>query len=399
MKKTKLLFFLRGYNLNAPHEIRMRYIIKHLSNDYDIDVLTFRYPGDNSYEFVNNMYILEYSFFSKIIYRDIFFPVLNKVIYKYFFKTINYIAKKIIFPDFLALEKNKILNKILSLHSKSKYSCIIGAAYPFTVFEIGKLLKIEMPDINWVLDMGDPFAKNSALCLKGTKYIKASKYEENNLQYADGIVVTNSNTVLALQEQYKSLKSTKFFVIPQAVEILKVKNDIKKENSDIIRLIYAGIFYKNLREPFKLFSAMSFLGENFILDIYGQKNVYNDLSSNIKFNGSVKNELIFSEYENSDILVFIDNAYGVQTSGKIYELVSMKRPILFIYDNLDSPLKLLLSTYNFVFFTKNNTKDIILTVNNIINDDSQLIYNYDLESISWSNRAILYSSAINSILK
>ncbi len=245
--------------------------------------------------------------------------------------------------------------------------------------------------------MGDPFAENSVLNLKGKALKRAEQYEGDTLSYADALIVTNKPTSIQLQKKYSQLKETSFYVIPQAVEPIKsnsIQTKIKPEN---IRLMYAGIFYEHLREPYELFKSMEHLTGKCSLSIYGQADIYANKLPNIIFQGHYPNEHILEAYTKSDILVFIDNAFGFQTSGKIYELLSVKKPILFIYENNRSPTKKLVEGYDFIFLAKNNSLDITQNIQTIVDKNNVFNYDFDIDSISWKERARQYDIVLKDI--
>jgi len=97
-----------------------------------------------------------------------------------------------------------------------------------------------------------------------------------------------------------------------------------------------------------------------------------------------------------DIVVFIDNAFGIQTPGKIFEVIASKKPVLFIYSDESTPAFSIAKTYPNIFFAENKKENIISTLE-IITREAQSIYNIDVEMFDWRNRAKDFEKALFSI--
>ena len=126
------------------------------------------------------------------------------------------------------------------------------------------------------------------------------------------------------------------------------------------------------------------------LDIYGQNPIeynFSKYSGAIVHHGMVNHDSILSAYLDSDLLVFIDNAYGFQLSGKIFELLGTTKHILFIYTEPDSDAMKLAKQYDGVTYCPNVASDIKQALNEIMRSKSRLEYKRDLSQHSWEKRA------------
>lgn len=389
----KILIISNSFLGNNPRGIRARNISEYLKASSDLHILAFDYYINKEIEKNFKLHKLKHSLIYRLLQKDIFFPKLKNTLRRKIITIISIFIRKFIFPDDLIIEKNKIIKKTLSLHKKYNFDIIIGLAQPFSMYYIGNEIKKHDPNIKWVLDIGDPFFNNAIK--QNYKPKKIKNYEEKSLLNTDLIILTNKYTMDNYIKTFPILKEKRFGIIPQGANLINLKNKKnKKILIDKINLIYAGIFYPKLREPHELFKAIKHK-KNIYLNIFGAPNIYKNLDNRISFKGRVSNAKVLEEYQNSDILIFIDNATGFQTSGKIYELLAIRKPILFIYENDNSPTKEILQNYNFIVFTKNNYNDIINGINKIITNSDKFIYNFNINEVSWETRANNYKELLD----
>jgi hypothetical protein len=194
------------------------------------------------------------------------------------------------------------------------------------------------------------------------------------------------------------LRDTKLEVVEQGYEHkIKIERKSRKRKSSSL-LIYVGRFYKGFREPFALYNAVSRLKDHQIrLELYGNidKQFLPTDAENITYKGVVDHAKLIDIYQKSDILVFIDNFYGVQVPGKVLEILSIERPILFIYENDNSPTFEYLNSCGFVEYVKNDPDQIraaILKINEKYNDYK---YEADIGKYSWDQLSKKYTLLLN----
>jgi glycosyltransferase involved in cell wall biosynthesis len=159
-------------------------------------------------------------------------------------------------------------------------------------------------------------------------------------------------------------------------------------------MIYAGVFYRKLRDPGALFSAVTALAEKTQLDIFTGSSKFRVSSPRVVFHKPLPYAEILQKYQEYDVLVFLDNAYGIQTSGKIYELIAAKRPILFIYENEHSPTKKLVDDYRGVVFAKNDPAAIMGAIEQIRERYAEFSFDFPIEEHSWESRGEQYRKVI-----
>ena len=128
---------------------------------------------------------------------------------------------------------------------------------------------------------------------------------------------------------------------------------------------------------------------NFAINLFGPVSDLGFTASQTKVlqKGRLSQKNLINEFQKSDILLYFDNAFGIQTSGKIFELLSLKKPIFFIYSNEKSPILTFIQDYKNVILVKNQKEDILLNLKNLSLTIPKLSFEYDVSPFSWERKA------------
>ncbi len=370
------LFYLPNIDNEGPRAIRIRNIV---------EVLNF--------ENRNCSKILKYNFINKCHKEDI---ILNSSwLYNIFLKFKLFHILLFFHPKFKLIGVDAIFTKInkshvLKLLDRYEIKNLIIVVSPFTSLLLIPHLKRKKPFLRIILDIGDPLYKNSA---RWNNDNKSFMIEKTAVENVDKLIVTNELTKQFYINEF-NIPDSKIHIIPQGVNIdlISRKNIIyDSDRKDKLKIVYGGRFYDGLRSPKNIFM---FLNNNnkFILDVYGNNKKEN--VNNVYFNGKVKQQELFIAMNQADLLLFIDNSQGIQTSGKIYELLAFKKPIIFLYNSINSPLYSVVKDYKNVFLIENNYYKIKKTLDNLeINDLAKV--SYSIDKFSWQARADKYKSVLN----
>jgi len=391
----KILVISLTYNNNSPQSIRIKNLVNEWIKYHNVTVLLL--GEKDSITNNDNLIIHELkcsSLTSKMV-RLNSNKNLNKNTRKPSIKNkiLRFLKKLILlfsFPDFFVIEQRKIKNKLNSL-SKNQYEKVIVSASPFSLMSLSKFIAVNYVDSNFIYDVGDPFFSNFQN--SSIRNFMAKKYEKKYLPFIDKIVVP-SNEMKNSYINFFNVMPEKLKVIQQGIPNIFINKKLepkKQINHAKVNLIYAGIFYKNLREPFELFKTINNLNGTANLDIYGVNNIYFIVKSNfINYFPNITQEILFEKYRLADIIVFIDNKEGIHIPGKFYELLSLNRPILFIYYNEKMSTYQIAKNYNHVITVQNNEKEIEMGIETIISNYNRLTNNSNFENLSWSQLAINY---------
>jgi hypothetical protein len=415
-EKPIILFVVKAFHKDAPRSIRIKNIIPYLSKEFQIHILTMGEDNNEQYLYNGNIVIhaQRYSRFGILI--NLQESVRNKSVIDvkrkthgyslkgYIIKYISYLIKLCLYPDKFTVEQNNIYRRVALLDAKYKYSVIIALAKPHSIYTLGRKIKRNINGRKKLIyDIGDPLNNNSIPRHSLSKYL-SGYYENKYLKYADSIVVTNNETREMYMREYKYLNSNKVTVIPQGGDNLYIKKKYRL-NGGRLKMIYAGAFYPIIREPFNLYSAIENIKNiDLCLDVYGAiANTYNPPESlfdkKIHMKGAQSHQIIRKKYVEYDIIVFIDNSSGVQSPGKIYEILTTKVPILLIYSNDKSPTLQIVKENQLVTITRNTVKDIekaILYIYNRYPEYSNV--KVETNEYTWEKRSIQYSQLLRRLL-
>jgi len=366
------LFVYPELDILTPRSIRVNNITKILKLEFGIDLKIAKYKLTN--RDAKNSYFFSSSWKYKLI---------KKIKLSFF---IRKLFPRLILPDFNNLFINENINNIFHFIENNEVKNIVIVVYPFSSYKMVKKVRLKFTDLNIILDIGDPLYKNSDK-LRVEKEELNFELEKEAIENTTSMIVTNLMTKNFYVNTYE-IEAKNIKIIPQGVDIkivnsLKIKNKLEPDKK--IKLIYSGIFYEGLRDPENLFNALC-TNSNFTFDVYGSS--MKKVIKNVFFYERVSQEKLFLKMFKMDILVFIDNAYGIQTSGKIYELLAFKKPILFLYSNENSETISNMNSFDNIFFIKND----LFSISNFFSKTtrktlSKLEYNYDINELSWAKRA------------
>lgn len=254
--------------------------------------------------------------------------------------------RKIYWPDYAFLWYFSAHKKAKDLLEKDRYDCIITVSHPFTSHLVGLALKKKYPEINWLVDIGDPFYFADSTPLNNYMiYRKLNYYYENKiLDLANRISVTTRSTMDKYIEDFPC-SAPKIHVIPPLITVSSESDSVKSlllPKNDKIRLVFVGTLYKEIRNPEYLLRLFMHLVDNyksafnFELHFIGHYNdclnefaKYSDLiNKQIYVHGLIEHEEALAAMRQADILVNIGNSTKYQLPSKVVEYALLCKPIL-----------------------------------------------------------------------
>ncbi|GEM_PF-5790717 len=418
--KPKLLFVVAGYSTTGAQAIRFKNMIPYLSEHYQVEVIELTW-SKNPEEYED-----PYAKFHRVSLSRVG-RVLNPVFRQLggdsgstsekktsqksrFVGQIKGIVRKLLFPDTYWFEIPRLYKKIASVLKGGHYESVILSAFPFSMLALAKRIKKDFPQMTVHYDVGDPFSCSSVE--SNFRNWLAKFYEKALLQYIDSLVVTNDATKRYYALGFrKQLEDAKISVVSMGVSTdslvpisqLSDKDGAKNDFS----LVYAGRLYTKFREAFELYKAIDKLNENqearFHLHMYGKYNAafypakYDP--EKISFHGMVSNEQVFEAYSECTAIVFLDNAHGIQTPGKVFEVAAIGRPILFVSDNNESHSREIVKPLAHVVDCSNTAESIaeaILQLSTLgpVNPEEIEAVRHDF---SWKKRAMEFRDVLESV--
>lgn len=248
-----------------------------------------------------------------------------KSIKKYASKTLQYF-----FGDVKYFKYNKYISDKLDCES---YDVIISIGGPVYIqFSVSNIIRNcqNFYGVS-ISDWGDPFFGSSGL--RHASYIK--KVQKKVINTFDFITVP----IEEAREYYLDYTNhKKIKVIPQGF-VLK-DNEFHYEKNEIPRFVYAGAFYKDIRNPEKLFKTLADINEDFVFEVYTnlEGDVYEEilvkyqhiLKEKLQLHNKVSRDKILQILSTSDFVLNLENRDNWQNPSKLIDLAISGRPILSI---------------------------------------------------------------------
>lgn len=386
MVLQNILFVTSEIHPNSAQGVRYTYLIKHLSQQFNITHLTYN-SNLFSPAHCHNLSVTKPRMNSKFI----FLLIKAK---KYLFNTFS-------FPDRFIFEIKRYNRIVKQMFDEKCFDTIIIGMTPFSFYKIGKFIKNLDPQIKLIADLSDPFTGSAVVLKKATIYNSIRKrFESKYINFFDKIVVLNERIMIYYSNTFEFALGN-MHVIEQGIDENFVKSfreiDIKvKERTDTINFIYAGGFYKHFREPFFLYSAIETFPDDILLNIYGgiKKEFLPIKSKRIFYHGFINNIELVKLYAAADVIVMIDNAIGMQVPGKTIECLAISKPVLFIYENEESPTLRYVKEANGIIICKNEINEIIKALAIIVKCYTEVAKSFDYSKYTWISLADKYKAEV-----
>lgn len=370
----EILFITTNPNRNNPRSIRISNIVRNLQEigpEHNYSVLSFS----------DKIKTESLGFLKENVFNLIFLLFRYTGILQIFKKTsrISKLLDPFVLVHFLIKWDIKIRLKKIKDTSKVVFVVVVS---PFSNYLFVPWLRKNYPNAVVILDIGDPLYNNSARW-NNDEVSRSIEFEALNLSHS--LLVTNHATKKHFITLF-NIKPSGIHIIPQGVNVelieRKLRNSVTKKKS----MVYAGSFYSVLRSPEALFGALS-CQDDYTLNVFGSNPKMQ--FRNVFFHNSLDQEKLFERMAQHDVLVFLDNKTGIQTSGKIFELVAFKKLILFVKGDGETDTYHWAKGFKNFIFCENNINSILQAISEI-ETFSYTELNYDSNSFSWRTRAESY---------
>jgi glycosyltransferase involved in cell wall biosynthesis len=282
---------------------------------------------------------------------------------------------------------------------------VIISVSPFTLLFLAGALKREFPHIKVVIDTGDPFHGDSSSYSRRLLHrLFARRIEKAGLAKADIVIVPS----LILKKHYLSCygdvaDERRVKVIENGIsELFTTIPSARSERSAPFRMVYAGRFYSRMRDPSGLYAAVREFGPGeILLKLFGNiQEEYLPPASDTRFmtGGAVSAERLAREYEEADLVVYLDNAWGVQVPGKVYEVLAVNRPLLYICHDEASPSREIVSGKDGVFTVTNDQQSIAGGITRVMNETPEVKYLRGSELFTFDSLASRYGALLEGLI-
>ena len=218
----------------------------------------------------------------------------------------------------------KVCQKIIKLYN---IDTIISSSNPFDNQFIAYDLIKEHPEIKWYPYLMDSARNNAVRPIDRETELKVFE-KANNLLIVPAITFDT--------EFIKDFSDkTRLVYLP----IIPAKQHFVQRDDGKIIFIYAGMFYKDIRNPVKLLEIFLHLPENYELHLYcggcsKEIEAYKEkLGDRLNVSGFVSPDELTDKINNCDILLNVCNSVINQIASKIYDMIAYGKPLLNFYQD------------------------------------------------------------------
>ncbi len=346
----RFLFLTAYYDDNNAISNCLQNIYVQLNEEVEIDIAYLRLYPEKANDSMYNVYNIDdfsrgnnkltFKGNVKVIYTN------NKG-FGWFIKVCKYAFFKIVskIPWFINL-KYKLLQKdnysqIRKLIIENNYQSIISVSYPFSCHYLASRLKKEFPNINWLAYYFDPFFSS-----KTEKYSFKERllFEYKTLSNADKLILTKK-----IYEEFSTSLLQKYLNKSVICEFPNVKvhsstkpNSSIKFNPNKINCVFIGYIYYGIRSPKYFLDMMALAKQDIVFYVVGTSDFdmmqyKRILGDRLQLVGSVSLDEAFCIMNDADILVNIGNSTTNQLPSKIFDYLSVGKPIVNLCKSKDCP--------------------------------------------------------------
>lgn len=227
---------------------------------------------------------------------------------------------------------------------------VVSTFGPRSAHILGAAAKKAVPGTKWIADYRDLWSLNHLAGYGFAAKRREMVLELETMKGADAMTTVSEELAIALQ----GLHGRSAHVIPNGFDAEDVIHKTLEQPRSA-RITYAGMLYQGSRDPSPLFQAISELHDEGMLDpgsltvdFYGPKDEWlaelvqrYQVADWVRLNGRIPRDRVLKEQLNSSMLLLLESglpeAKGVLT-GKLFEYLSMRRPIMSIGSSKDSAI-------------------------------------------------------------
>jgi|TARA_B110000908_G_C10262071_1_gene460105 hypothetical protein len=316
---------------------RIESFAKYLNSEkFNITVLSLLKNKEPKYEKLSNYELFRYKNDS-ILKLPEFKSSDTKLVHK--LKVVKKLVLLRLVKDVDFRWKKNIEKKLDKLNQVEKIDLIISSFAPKSCHEIVLNFMNKNKEVKWIADMRDEMSKNPFLYDNKLK-LAYEKLEKKINNQADAVTVVSAPIVNYFRE-----------IMPDIQYIEEIRNgfdnELKIEKysfNSAMTITYTGNFYGKKYKPDTFFEALmeckDVLPNEWIIKFVGTPNNFNiprEFEKNIEIIPRVPQNVAIEYMKNSDINLLIQPHVGRKGmyTGKLFDYISVKKPILAVIDDKD----------------------------------------------------------------
>ena len=230
------------------------------------------------------------------------------------------------------------------LHRAHHFDGVISVSLPFSGHMAALKMHKKFPTLPWLVDVGDPFAFETAMPLNNQRLYKhLNKVMEGEVfRRASVVAVTTEGTRQMYLKFFHNPPglAEKLVVIPPLVSLPEALP--AKKTGNRLKLVFVGTLYRAIRSPQKLLELMEALERSPLSNrlewhIIGNVHDTSDLftlyteaqkAGRLHLHGRVDRDAVAQYVADADVLVNIGNKTPYQLPSKVVEYVATGKPVL-----------------------------------------------------------------------
>ena len=352
-----------------------------LSEEYNIKVICLKNKKNQKYkEKYNNQEIIRITTRRYERRHNIEEKIDNsKSIKKFFYKLtkigyrINDYIKFLFSP--VSLEKDLISQYLHELDNiKTKVDLIIPVAFPFcSVVAANEYVK-KNKNTKMIPILFDSFVESKTLHKNNLN----KRIKRNIHLRIEKDIISNSKKMLIMHTQrkhfdkyFKKYKNVINYIEHPLLLKPKLNNSNRVARGDELKILYAGTFIKNYVKPHYFLKVLDGINEinykmNFLIEGNYKSEIERFCRKNypkISLSGFVPRSELDDIINDSDILISIAEVNGIQMSSKIFDYMSIGKPIVHFYSKDDDINIKILKNYPKVLFIKDDEESLHENIN------------------------------------
>ncbi len=318
--------------------------------DLEISVLAHNIRADINFKCVDNIKIFKFDTYATKLYskgKSVNYSQeskLKKLIRKikwglrFAFK-LNRPRTENVYIDYMDYKKTI---KLLREHEQN-FDYIVSISAPFGLQVLGSKIHKAYKNSKFFPILLDPFVYNYTLQQDNKIVIKRKKTVENCFKFASKIFMQKGIRENNQKQNYYPQYHEKVVDISLPNLVDRTKNSIQA-NNEKIEMTYAGLFYKDIRNPEKMLDILSTFNEQFKLVLIGEgceeivenkKSLFNRCEIDVL--GKKQKTECDQLLNKSNILINLSNSIVNQVPSKVFEYIGLGKPIVNFYFSEDDP--------------------------------------------------------------
>lgn len=224
-----------------------------------------------------------------------------------------------------------VYHKLEKIHSDRPINAILTVCSPFPSHMAGAKFKTAHPGVRFIAYTVDPFASTNRIIPFFRRFKDLVELERDVCGKADYLLLSEE-AITYRQDVYGDITNKKAlpYLLPEVKEM-----QARIFDKEHIHCVYAGRFYKDIRNPefmLKVFSALN--NKKIVLHLFsvGCEDIvqtYANLSDQIRLHGYVSQNELQLAYASCDFLIGVGNAINDFLPSKTYEYLALRRPVVF----------------------------------------------------------------------